>query len=457
MKPYFLLSFLCLASVAFSQDSTFQLKDYKYRTTGFQALTLNVGLSGSYYKNERTNTNSKSSSFDAGPFSVYYYKIRSTNQVWEQFSASTLGAYSSSNNSDSFNNSYSNYKAFRNSLNTDWIRRMYKANGWFLEIGGALTAQLDNRTQKATPQNFRQNGFTVQGNVSFGVGKGRVEWVQDAQMALYILAGLSSQGLLDTKPTTETTTAFAQLITDIRNKRVFDFRRRRVYELTRIDSFLRTSRLVAKTNIRHFTTVNDNWAFAINPFRSSGSFWYVRVKPGVGYNRRFSNYAFTTPSSTAEIINTYPMVSPVAGYERYKPVSLKWQHNMGVSLAYIYTADHSQQNYVQGASTSVVKNTLESHDIELRSFYGWGFFPNSRTQLTSTVDLIARHSNVYDEYTVLPVVQVSADYFLGYQTFLSAGFNLRYTYSNYLSALAKRETYKAVSNEFSVRFTHYLF
>ncbi len=50
--------------------------------------------------------------------------------------------------------------------------------------------------------------------------------VQDAQMALYILNDLQQQGLLNAPVSPEIAQSFAELITDIRNKRVFDSRRK---------------------------------------------------------------------------------------------------------------------------------------------------------------------------------------------------------------------------------------
>ena len=128
---------------------------------------------------------------------------------------------------------------------------------------------------------YYKNDIFIKDNPILGLGKGRIEMVNDAQMALFILNDLENQGLIVNKGSREQQYAFAEVITDINNQRVFDNRRKRIYELQRIDSFIKTSGLSSTTDIRHFTTINDNWIYAFNPLRQHGNQWYVSINPGI--------------------------------------------------------------------------------------------------------------------------------------------------------------------------------
>ena len=53
-------------------------------------------------------------------------------------------------------------------------------------------------------------------NIPMSVGKGRIEQVEDARQAIYILENLDKQGVLNRKLTTEEIHAFAQTISTVK-------------------------------------------------------------------------------------------------------------------------------------------------------------------------------------------------------------------------------------------------
>jgi hypothetical protein len=286
MKQKILLCCLTLLGYSsFAQDSSFSLKNYKYRTTGFRGLSIGFNLGGSAYALEVENTSKVNMrEFDVSLSQLQYYRTVSTDKRLHASSISLSPSYHVSSRKET---NTENSKMRHLSSSASWARndKFYKNNQWFFEAGNEFSFYAaDNRRNEVTT-NQKHNRSNLQNTVTLGFGKGRVENVQDAQMALYILNDLQQQGLLDAPAQPAAVNELAQLITAINNRRVFDDRRRKIFELTQIDSFLRSSSLIKDTDIRHFTTINDNWALAFNPGRSSGSHWFVRLQPGAGFEK----------------------------------------------------------------------------------------------------------------------------------------------------------------------------
>src|SRR6476646_5507460 len=82
MKKRLLPLLLTVISIAsFAQDSSFQLKDYKYRTAGFTALELNLGFSGwASDINALESFKRKEAYWQLQPSSLAYYRTVSTDK-----------------------------------------------------------------------------------------------------------------------------------------------------------------------------------------------------------------------------------------------------------------------------------------------------------------------------------------------------------------------------------------
>lgn len=453
MRSKLLLTFLCVSVFSFAQDSVFHIKDYKYRTPGYQALALNFQFSGSY---SNTNVNDaqtdRSNYTELGPVSADYYRIKSSEKRFQQTNIMVTTGYSSNSRKDAQEKYTLN--RFGNQATWKVQTRDYKTNQWFLEWGNELSGSVVTGSNKSGSLGADYNQLSARNTFTIGFGKGRIEWVQDAQMALYILSDLSSQNLLNRQPSTEEANQFAQLITDINNRRVFDSRRRRIYELSRIDSFLKNTGLVTQTDIRHFTTVNDDWAFAINPFRQSGKSWFARLKPGVTFERNRANNKSQPQPSYAETRGWWLSFSPEIGYETYRPVSLKWQRNFSVAISYAGTQIYYQQKQVTSTGETGSKTDVFGGSMRLNTTYGIGYFPNTRTQLVAAVNLVGGfYKNYWDAISSL---NVSADYFLGYRTYLRGNISASYAHYQFDNVPADIIR-KNFSSSFSLQLSHFIF
>ena len=370
-----------------------------------------------------------SGSFHLQTSRLTYYQFRSTDKRIQTTSFNINPSIQSHKNTSNSNTSKSSYLDVGASIYHN--DRFYRNNKWFFEIENNLITRFNGNRVKSNAVKNKTNEAIVNDRLSLGFGKGRIEHVQDAQMALFILNDLNEMGLITGNPEAQTINEFATLITDINNKRVFDSRRRRIYELTRIESFLREKGILSETDIRHFTIINDNWALAMNPFRSSGSNWYVRVVGNGSLDRDRSEYE----NGYSQINKSYQysfVLGPQIGYENYLPVNLHWQRNMGISANWNFiTTDLETTSIYNGTMTEIITASRES-DARVYMFYGMSYYPNNRTSIGGVVALEGKRHQHDDKsafersYILSPEFNLYADYFIGYRTRLNASAQVHY-------------------------------
>ena len=93
------------------------------------------------------------------------------------------------------------------------------------------------------------------------MGVGRIEFAEDALLANWMLEDLQDIGLTSSY-TAADVEALAMVITDLIGNRVFDLRRRRIYELKRLQQVILERGLAEGESFDLFAILNDNWAFA---------------------------------------------------------------------------------------------------------------------------------------------------------------------------------------------------
>lgn len=424
-----------LPAVSFSQDSSFQIKNYKYRTPGFKALQLNLNASGDLYNAKGVNrTDVKGSNFNSNS-GINYYRIISTDKRQHITTINVNPVFSF------FKNDNGGVRPERNRqivLDADWSRidRFFNSKNLFFEVGNELGAGSANQKSRSQFVDFKSESNTVSNMLILGVGKGRLENVQDAQMAKFILNDLQRMGLLDRVPDAATEYELAVLITDINNRRVFDNRKRLIYELTRIDSFLQSKQLITAPSIAYFTTVNDNWLLAFNPGRLSGTRIYAQLKPGFSFN--VAGYTLTDTTSfpykndTKRIEYFY---EPEIGIEHHKPVTLQWQRIARAAIRFRQTFNREKIKSESVSGSTEFEGFGTYPELLFNSFYGFGYYPTNRTIVNGglSFDAVFGQQNMGigrpTYFSLAPGLQFSANYFINFRTrlFLNAGINYRYT------------------------------
>lgn len=330
-----------LARGSFGQNSFLAGEDgtgqFQTDETNFN-LNLNLRYNGFVISRKRQNT----------------YNLNTTNNL-------------SFNNSQSGN---SNVRTFnwRNSINAFNTIRIYKPNETFYEWTTILSTSLQgfNFKDQSLDRNRGIRDFSF--IMPLRLGFGRIENVSFAQQALFILRKLKEEGKIKKRLSNEEITAFADAIAQIRSRRIFDFRLRRIFELEQLDQFLMEHQMVEEQDIRYFALLNDQWIYGSSIQRGSGYRFSFAVHPGIIYNNQNIDGFGDFNSNLYSLLIGLELVSS-------EPLNQYWQRSFEMS-AY---AGFSKGN-VFDDFTNVNKDFSEPKTL-VNVQGGMGFYPNTRTRL----------------------------------------------------------------------------
>jgi hypothetical protein len=287
--------------------------------------------------------------------------------------------------------------SFNSGINISSTNRFFLIDKFFIETdinAGLANNTLSNQTLAYGPSgnlstrtdfDHAQPSGYLSGTII--IGDGRIEPVEDARLAVYILDDLQKINKLVRIPTNEEILEFSSLISQLKNKRYFDYRLHKIEELKAIDSFLRDKGLVKENDIACFSVVNDNWDYSSGPARSAGSKFYAGLSPNIYLTSAISHS--TAYDSTMYRINYLRSndntsqigLSWLAGYIWEKPLDLYWQMDYGATVVY------TSSNIIN--KDLVTPNTQKSryNQISPYEYFNIGYYPNSRTYFSAGINL----------------------------------------------------------------------
>jgi hypothetical protein len=326
------------------------------------------------------------------------------------------------------------YKTSRNELvtksstvNTDFLIQskniFFNQNLNFLEVNPTLSYSSINyrNHQDISSISFRDdNDAQIVTNISIpvSVGHGRIEPVEDARLAIYIIEELSKAGKISNKPTDNVIIEMAKQISKIKRKRFFDSRIRKIEELQAIDSFLVANKIISSYDINYFSVLNDQWDYASGPQRQSG----FAISAGLYDNLSFGKYYLETfhdsnvPYRSNSKTNNYKLGGFI-NLRYAKPINLYWQTSATFETSYNieFTRDpEDKDSEISNYSTNVFRTDLN---------YSLQFIPNSRTSIGFHIQ--GAYSNSKGERTFINIDPVDFD-IKSNQLTLSPGIELYY-------------------------------
>ena len=390
-----------------AQDQ-FRLSDYKNPDYKWQRLDLGFGLGGTNsFLMQDIENGIKDKNFInrfQSEVSAAYYSTKNSEHYQGYLNFGLLGDFFAESDHDKNITDNLDVKQKTNNqniyLNAKTVNRFYGKRKQFVEINLDLDGQLYNSVEKNTAQpeelpflnKKTDNIYQLSASLPLLIGKGRIEEVQDARLAVYIMDDLLKSGDLKRAPTSDEILAFSQFITQTKNQRFFDSRIRKIAEITAIDSFLTVVDLKAKSDASYYTLLNDNWDNANGPVRRTGGRFSVGFMPGIDlYSNESQNYLKDTLNNP-DIIESYTHrstdinnswnIDAVALYTWEKPVNLYWQHVVNASIAYsLYYKQMTSKIYEMDTLYYEGKSKLDSPNLNLNLGYSIGYYPNSRTHL----------------------------------------------------------------------------
>lgn len=305
-----------------------------------------------------------------GNFSTKFNRIKNTRPYWgkQEGRIHLNGKYARDKSND--------YKAneYLTSFSYYSDNRFYKTDKRFWSLYGKLSGDANGNKQEQ-PSYLKYKSKYFNGYISLGIGKGRIESVTDARQAVYILDNLSKKGVLKRQLTNNEILNFSKLIAIVKNKRFFDSRLRMIDEVSVIDSFFVTNRLLESSGASYFTTLYDYWMYGDRFERGAGLVFSGSLLGGYSCSRSEFIKENDNDNSGTKYSQPFAGVLFTMGYE--KPVNLYWQQSATLDLRGQYDQISSNNLYIK--SDPHLKTNLYS--TLFSGSYNWGYYPNSRTNL----------------------------------------------------------------------------
>jgi hypothetical protein len=405
----FAASIVMLANFpGFAQES-FKLSDYKNPDYTYRALDFEFNLDGHNSLHKEIFNNDLSNSRAHTWFNASLnptYNARKNTARYQGFQTARLGIaprwshYRKTDESPVFQE----YKTKGGGSSFDFsaqsTNRFYNQKQQFVELGFNLQSEFGfGKTKKESlPTSYPFNYKTISLGSLFSigipvaVGMGRIEEVQDARLAVYILEDLEKSGDLTRTPDADEILELAHFITSIKNKRYFDQRLRHISEITAVDSLLDAMGLKAKSGASYYTLLNDNWSHSAGPVRSSGSRLSFGFSPSFRFqpskHMAYFNDSIANQSQLSDYKNELRETRTITGLQLYaqyaleKPINLYWQNSTFFSAGYSIWKEEDKTKSI--ANEVVIKDeTIEVTDgrLYISASNTVGYYPNSRTSI----------------------------------------------------------------------------
>jgi len=383
-----------LSAVSFNtlaQEYRYDISKYYTPDIVRNSLDLNFNSYGGYSNsksiyniNYLANDSSNGSNFN-GSLNPTFLNLKNNRKRIS--SVQLIGNFQLANSTVNYVNGINLNSSFHslNYISFNHSNRYYTSKKHFLSFG--INSSIEDNVNKnntsndSSFSNFYTNSVIIGLSPSIGIGTGRIESVEDARQALYILDALSEKGVLTRQLTEDEIFTLSQQISRVKNKRFLDSRLHLMDEIASVDSFFVSNKLINKSDATYFTNLYDLWVNGANFIRKSGHEFEIIFTPKGSWNNRKdqlndNDYNNTT---TNKQMNYGGKLAFTYNYE--KPVHLNWQHSVNAVL-YGYT-DFQKLEY-----NSMLWNPSNNSGINFSGSYTLGYYPTTRTYLSVGVSEI---------------------------------------------------------------------
>ncbi len=299
--------------------------------------------------------------------------------------------------------------------------RFYISPSRFLEAGWDAFGFYGRRDVKSSvdpPQLSENVNYTVRLPLKFGVG--RIEPIDDVFRAKFMMDDMFENGVLQVPVLQDDLFELGRVMAYARNQRIFDFRRQRIFELTQLNNWFASKKIVDTGDLLYFTALTDNWLYAFRNTRFSGKRFSIGLTP----YRQFSDNNEESPTFTNGI-------NFEALYEKQRPANQFWQ--LDHTLAFAAGYGRHNRNYFN-------ETLLSWFFLSVTAGAEAGYYPNSRTRMSARAAVTPKYylnasalqpaginSQVFD---LNAQAGIEMDYLLNFRTRLNAGFSTVYNWSD---------------------------
>lgn len=421
-------SFSTFAQIDFKH---FPIDSFKLPDIEWKALTAGGTLSGLYdYRHEQELHRHFNTTNLHSNISLQYSGYINRQDLQTFYSLSVNPDFRLNHNDrDSTQFSHTD-RSFSPLINGSWTRRKYNGRSFFqLGVQPRITYynKVENEEVGASRTKSLQSDLSNSLSVPIGLGKGRIELVSDVAMSLFLLKDAVEIGLDSNLIQEQDVLDFASLMAEVRNKRVFDSRRKRIDELRHLYDFMISKEWILPNDPGFFTILTDNWIYNLNYLRLSGNRWTYLFTPRVsfGFNRDHNTGQVPLTGNN----QTYGASASIE-YEHDKPRNLHMNFHRTHQLELSYFNDvikfgsqRSSSNSLQGLFTNSV---------------GYSWYPSNRSQIFTDINASYVYYrnlkssgiiNTRDNHEVDLRISTQVRYFISYQTLLTVYSSLGYYYT----------------------------
>lgn len=433
-KFLLLLTIICFVNIVYSQ------KKYNYNEYFFPELKIRgSGLSGNndYMITDKDEMVRKFTA--TGRFN--YFEIENSLQTQRYAHTILDGFYSRTKRS--INTTFSNTELIDGNINFYQefrkFRKPNKKNSLFWETNQFVDISFFNQFDIQRNRNLQRN---ISSLMMFPIkfGKGRIEPLEGLPLAEFLIDDLINEGLMDTLLSQEKLFELAQKLVTLRNARVFDSRRARIYRLTEASKWFEENWV--QPDIKSLAIINDNMFYANVGTRGQGIAHAIGFMPVL-----YPLYLLADPGKSFGLGLQYEL-------NLQKNISKYWYHGAYLKSSYyvfnlpeneielseIYSVKAEYQlNYVPNTRTIIrlnpsfsgfsLDNTRKLYLSDLSFSFTW--FVNFKLMVNGGFSLMNTKLVSDDTSVFLPALFVSDNYDSNfYRTNISSLISGKYTFDN---------------------------
>jgi hypothetical protein len=404
-----------MAYVLVQSQTNYDYAKFRFPDVKVKGLSGSINLSGNDSSNgfsiNETNSKSFRSSISVNYSQFLNNTIQQKTDSWYFSHDFKLQKYTPPGNSDAEIDKNIEFGLRKTQINRKYLNQKASILGLkqkFVEFNHEFKLSFKHRTEKSNNETIKEYEYDFSAIIPAKFGFGRIEPMSDIFLAQFLMDDLLAAGLIGQKFTEDQLFDLAQLLSRIRNQRVFDFRRARVYQLTEIANWLEQNDI--HQNIQTFTIINDNWQSAIISQRRHGKRISIGLLPWLTSQKIIDESAYT-----------YYGIGVELSYSNAKPLNQYFQ------IDFLYTLTHDYQFYREKETQSTI--------FSFKNQYS--FNPNSRTTYSLSPEirvLIPPGSKVNHLMRILG----QANYFINNRSNIDA--YLIYTYSPYRNLISYKRS-----------------
>lgn len=389
-----ILVFAVIVILCFSQFLHGQYNYDKYRFPDLKVQGLNLSFNSDGYYNKSTTFGDNISQRFGFNFGGDYFRLLNNDhkQITDNLKVDANFDYAKEFDTGSNNVTQKrlNTKIDKSQINRRYLKNettLFRFKGKFYEINHRIYLSNYKQVQNTT------NAFV---NLSVGFGFGRLEPVSEIFDAQFLMNNLLDSRMIQTKFSENELFELAALMANVKNQRVFDFRRANIYQLTELSKWLDNKGI--PQNIKTFTILNDNWTGNFIAQRLQGKRLTFLVSP-------WADQRWSSQNSS----QLYRGGSASVNYIAAKNKSLYIGTEMKLKLSHSIVSEFPNANNV----------------TTLSGGYSWIFNPNSRTTISASTTL-ALATQKFDNYAAQVSIPMSLNYFINNRARISGNLSVNW-------------------------------